>query len=80
MNIEKIVVKKTVAAKDYRYAIYFNVLLRNRFMLIGMGILSAIAVAEIVYCIATGIANHLNYMLLSAVLIIGFTAYILYKT
>ena len=45
MNIEKIVVKKTVAAKDYRYAIYFNVLLRNRFMLIGMGILSAIAVA-----------------------------------
>ena len=80
MNIEKIVVKKTVAAKDYRYAIYFNVLLRNRFMLIGMGILSAIAVAEIVYCIATGISNHLNYMLLSSVLIIGFNAYILYKS
>lgn len=80
MDIEKIVVKKTIAAKDYRYAIYFNVIFRSRIMPIVMIILAATALIEIVYCFATGITNHFDYMLLSAVLIIGFNLYILYKT
>ncbi len=80
MDIGKIVVKKKVAAKDYRYAIYFNVIFRNRIMPIAMAVLSAVAIVEIIYCIVTGLANNLNYTLLSSVLIIGFNVFILYKT
>lgn len=80
MEIEKIVIKKKIEAKDYRFAIYFNVILRNRFMPIAMVTAGILSIIEIVYCALTGFAKNLNYTLLSAVLIIGFIGYILYRT
>lgn len=78
--IEKITVRKTVTPEDYRAAIYFNVLFRNRLMPVAMVVLAVLAVLEIIYCGLTGFANNMNYTLLTAVLILCFTAFILYKT
>jgi len=80
MDIEKIVVKKKVEAKDYRFAIYFNVLFRNRLFPVAMVAAGILSVMEIIYCALTGFSKNLNYTLLSAVLILGFIGFILYKT
>lgn len=80
MEIGKIVIKKKIEAKDYRFAIYFNVIFRNRIMPIAMAAAGVLSIMEIVYCALTGFAKNLNYTLLSAVLILGFIGFILYKT
>lgn len=80
MDVEKIVVKKKIETKDFRFAIYFNVLFRNRILPVAMIITGLLSVMEIIYCALTGFAKNLNYTLLSAVLILGFIGFILYKT
>ena len=79
-EIEKITIRKTVAPEDYRYAIYFNVLFRNRWMPVVLVALVVLSLLEILYCALTGFANNFNYTLLTAILILLFTGFIFYKT
>lgn len=79
-KIDKIMIHKTIDADSYKKTIYFNVLFRNRLMMVAYVVLSVMAVLEIIYCALTGFANNMNFTLLTALLILGFMIFIIYKT
>ena len=79
-RIEKIVVRKTVSADDYKKAINFNVFFRNRVMLVIYIVLTILSILEIVYCALTGFSDVTNFTLITAVAVLCFMAYIVYKT
>ena len=69
-KIDKIMIHKTIDADSYKKTIYFNVLFRNRLMMVAYVVLSVMAVLEIIYCALTGFANNMNFRTLRFALLL----------